>query len=213
MSLKDVLIDELRDLYSAENQLIKAMPKAAKKTESKELKKIFEDHMEETRGQVERLKSIFGILGKKPTGKHCEGMEGAIAEVKEALEEDEEGALMDAGILGAAMRVEHYEIAGYTVALAIARQLGEKEIVVHLNDTLKEEQNAARLVLNASKQILKEADADEDEDEKEEDSKPKSPKEQESEQESEQDEAEAASEVESSSTARKAVKKSSSKKK
>src|ERR1700712_2646505 len=103
MSLNDVLIDELRDLYSAENQLIKAMPKVAKQTDSDELKEIFKQHHEETKGHVERLKQVFGTLGKKPTGKHCEGMEGAIKEVQEALEEDEEGALKDAGIIGAAM--------------------------------------------------------------------------------------------------------------
>ena len=197
MSLKDVLIDELRDLYSAENQLLKAMPKVAKQTESDDLKQIFKQHNEESKGQVERLKQIFGILGKKPTGKHCEGMEGAIKEVQEALEEDEEGALKDAGIIGAAMRVEHYEIAGYTVATAMAKQIGEKEIAALLTETLKEEQNAAKLVLNAAKEVLKEADQDEEEDEEDEDSKPKSPKEQESERESEEDEAEAHEELES----------------
>jgi ferritin-like metal-binding protein YciE len=200
MSLKEVLIDELRDLYSAENQLLKAMPKAAKGIDSAELKEIFKQHNEESKGQVERLKQVFSQLGKKPTGKHCEGMEGAIKEVQEALEEDEEGALKDAGIIGAAMRVEHYEIAGYTVAIAIAKQLGEKEIVATLTETLKEEQNAGKLILTASKKVLKEADEDEDEDEEDEDSKPKSPKEQQSEQESEQDEAEAQTELKSGSS-------------
>ncbi len=198
MSLRDVLIDELRDLYSAENQLIKAMPKVAKATESEELKQIFQQHLEETKGQVERLKQVFEILGKKPTGKHCVGMEGAVDEAKEALEEDEEGALKDAGIIGAAMRIEHYEIAGYTVAIAIAKQMGEKEIVAHLTETLKEEQNAGKLVLTAAKKVLKEADEDEDDEETEEDSKPKSPKEQQSEQESEEDEQEAETEMASS---------------
>ncbi len=198
MSLRDVLIDELRDLYSAENQLIKAMPKVAKATESEELKQIFQQHLEETKGQVERLKQVFEILGKKPAGKHCVGMEGAVDEAKEALEEDEEGALKDAGIIGAAMRIEHYEIAGYTVAIAIAKQMGEKEIVAHLTETLKEEQNAGKLVLTAAKKVLKEADEDEDDEETEEDSKPKSPKEQQSEQESEEDEQEAEAEMASS---------------
>ena len=195
MSLKDVLIDELRDLYSAENQLLKAMPKVAKQTESEELKGIFKQHNEESKRQVERLKQVFGTLGKKPTGKHCEGMEGAIKEVQEALEEDEEGALKDAGIIGAAMRVEHYEIAGYTVAIMMAKQLGEKEIVGLLTETLKEEQNAAKQVLNAAKTVLKEADEDEEEDDEDEDAKPKSPKEQESEHESEEDEAQAQEEL------------------
>lgn len=195
MSLRDVLIDELRDLYSAENQQLKTMPKAAKKTESEELKKAFQAHIEETKTQVERLKTIFGLLGKKPTGKHCSGMEGALDEVKEALEEDEEGALKDAGIIGAAMRVEHYEVAGYTVAIAMSKQIGEKEVAAHLTETLKEEQNAAKTILTASKAILKEADEDEDDEETEEESKPKTPKEKQSEVESEQDERDAEPEM------------------
>ena len=157
MSLREVLIDELRDLYSAENQLVKSLPKAAKGAESAELKQIFIQHLEETKGQVERLKQSFEILGKKPTGKHCSGMEGAIEEVKEALEEDEEGALFDAGLMGAAVRVEHYEIAGYSAAILIATTLGQTEIVGLLKQTLAEEQNAAKLVITAAKGILKEA--------------------------------------------------------
>jgi ferritin-like metal-binding protein YciE len=207
MSLRDVLIDELRDLYSAENQLVKALPKTAKGTDSTELKEIFRAHLEETKGHVERLKQVFTMLGKKPTGKHCEGMEGAIKEVKEALEEDEEGALKDTMIIGGAARVEHYEIAGYTVAISIAKQLREKEIVATLTETLKEEQNASKLVMNASKKILKEA-ADEEEDDEDEDAKPKSPKEKESEVKSEQDEQDAAPELEASSApAKKSAKK------
>jgi ferritin-like metal-binding protein YciE len=219
MSLRDVLIDELRDLYSAENQLVKALPKTAKGTDSAELKQIFQTHLEETKGHVERLKQVFQMLGKKPTGKHCEGMEGAIKEVKEALEEDEEGALKDTMIIGGAARVEHYEIAGYTVAIAIAKQLGEKEIVATLTETLKEEQNAGKLVLNASKKILKDAAAEEDEDDEEAKAKspkakapktPKSAKEQESEMKSEQDEQEAAPELEASpALAKKSAKKAS----
>jgi ferritin-like metal-binding protein YciE len=200
MSLRDVLIDELRDLYSAENQLVKSLPKTAKGTDSAELKQIFQQHLEETKGQVERLKQVFGMLGKKPTGKHCEGMEGAIKEVKEALEEDEEGALKDCMIIGGAARVEHYEIAGYTVAISIAKQLGEKEIVALLTETLKEEQNAGKLVMNASKKILKDAAAEEEDEAEDEDAKPKSPKEKESEQKSEQDESEAKAEVDASAT-------------
>ena len=108
MALKDVLIDELRDMYSAENQLVKSMPKLAKGVESKELKQLFKQHGEETKGQVQRLREVFEYIGKKPTGKHCEGMEGVIKEGLEALEEDSEGASYDSGILGAALRTEHY---------------------------------------------------------------------------------------------------------
>ena len=191
MSLREVLIDELKDLYSAENQLVKALPKTAKATNSSELKQIFVTHLDETKGHVERLKQVFEILGKKPTGKHCSGMEGAIDEVKEALEEDSEGAVFDTGIIGAAARVEHYEIAGYTVAIAIAKQLGEKDIVAILTQTLTEELNAGKLVMSAAKTILKEAFLEEGDDRQEPAKKAKTAKEKKSEADSKQDEAEA----------------------
>ena len=191
MSLREVMIDELRDLYSAENQVIKALPKTAKATNSPELKQIFLNHLEESKNQVERLKQIFEIIGKKPTGKHCSGMEGAIDEVKEALGEDEDGALYDAGIIGGAARVEHYEIAGYSVAIALAKQLGETEIVGLLTQTLSEELNAAKAVMGASKLILKQAYLMEPDEKKTPDKKPKNAKEQLSEEESEEDESDA----------------------
>lgn len=215
MSLREVLIDELRDLYSAENQQLKAMPKVAKNTESDELKQIFTQHLEETKGQVERLKQVFESLGKKPTGKHCSGMEGAIDEVKEALEEDEEGAIFDAGLIGATARVEHYEIAGYSVAILIASTLGETEIAGLLKQTLAEEQAAAKQVLAISKSILKQALTEEG-DEPEPEKKPKSAKEKKSEAESQQDESDAADTLGKSaqdSVKSAAGKKSSSKKK
>ncbi len=199
MSLREVLIDELRDLYSAENQLIKALPKTAKAAESAELKQIFLTHLDETKGQVERLKQVFELLGKKPTGKHCSGMEGAIDEVKEALEEDSEGATFDAGIVGGAIRVEHYEIAGYSAAIAIAKTLGETEVVGLLTQTLAEESNAAKLVMTAAKTILKQALAEEGDDKQEPEKKPKNAKEKKSEQESEQDEHDAEGEMDKSS--------------
>jgi len=177
MSLREVLLDELKDLYSAENQLVKALPKTAKATNSPELKKIFETHFEETKGHVDRLKLVFEVLGKKPTGKHCEGMEGAIEEVKEALAEDAEGAVYDCGIIGGAARIEHYEIAGYTVSIAIARQLGESQVASILTETLNEELNASKLVMNASKVILKDALDEEGDDPSEPEKKPTTPKE------------------------------------
>ena len=191
MSLREVMIDELKDLYSAENQLVKSLPKTAKATNSTVLKQVFVNHLDETKSQVERLKRVFEILGKKPTGKHCSGMEGAIDEVKEALEEDEEGALYDAGILGGAARVEHYEIAGYTSAIAMAKQLGETEIAGLLTQTLSEELAAAKSVSAASKAILKEAYLMEPDEKKTPEKKPKNAKQQLSEQESEADEADA----------------------
>jgi ferritin-like metal-binding protein YciE len=192
MSLKDVLIDELRDLYSAENQIVKALPKIAKATSSPELKTIFATHFEETKGHVERLKQVFQIIGKKPTGQHCSGMEGLVEEGKEAIEKDEEGSDKDACLIGAAARVEHYEIAGYTVAIAIAKALKETEIAGILNETLAEEKNASKLVMGASKAILKESASEEDAEEEEDDNAPKSAEEEESERKSEEDEAAAA---------------------
>jgi len=106
MALKDVLIDELRDMYSAENQLVKALPKLAKGAKNSELKALFTAHLDETKGQVLRLKQVFEIFGEKPTGEHCNGMEGVIEEGADALEKDEEGPSFDSGIIGAALRFD-----------------------------------------------------------------------------------------------------------
>jgi ferritin-like metal-binding protein YciE len=129
-------------LYSAENQLVKALPKMAKGSRSPELKGLFTNHLEQTRGHVDRLKQAFEHLGEKPTGELCKGMEGLVKEGQEQLENDEEGAAKDVCIAGAALRVEHYEIAGYTAAIAIARTLGQDEIVELLTETLHEEEEA-----------------------------------------------------------------------
>src|ERR1700733_1923972 len=99
MALMDVLLDELRDMYSAENQLVKALPKLAKGAKDGGLKQLFKDHLEETKGQVLRLKEVFQILGEKSTGQHCSGMEGVVEEGTDALEKDEEGASFDSGLL------------------------------------------------------------------------------------------------------------------
>ena len=100
MALKEVLIDELRDMYSAENQLVKALPKLAKGAKDATLKKLFTDHLEETKGQVIRLRQVFENLGEKPTGQHCNGMEGVVEEGADALEKDEKGASFDSGLVG-----------------------------------------------------------------------------------------------------------------
>lgn len=162
MSLREVFVDELRDLYSAENQLVKALPKMAKGSTSEDLKELFTSHLEETKGHVERLKQVFEQLEEKPTGEHCKGMEGLVAEGKEQLENDDKGALKDVAIVGAALRVEHYEIAGYTAAIAIARQLGEDEIVALLTETLSEEQQASQKVLSQAKPLFAEVGAEEE---------------------------------------------------
>jgi ferritin-like metal-binding protein YciE len=188
MSLENVLIDEMRDLYSAENQLVKALPKMAKAAVSPELKNLFTTHLEETKGHVERLKQAFEQLGKKATGEHCNGMEGLIEEGKDAIEKDEEGATKDVCLAGAALRVEHYEIAGYTSVIAIAKTLGHKEIVSLLTETLNEEQEAGKKVLAQAKSSIVESNSQGDEDE-DDDAKPKSAKEKESDRKSKQDEA------------------------
>jgi ferritin-like metal-binding protein YciE len=142
MGLREVMLEELRDLYSAENQLVKALPKLAKAAEDDELQQAFSDHLEETKGQVERLKQVFSLLQEKPTGKHCNGMEGLIEEGKEAIDEEEEGEAYDIGLIGAGARVEHYEIAGYTAVIAMMKGLGLEEAAGHLAETLNEENSA-----------------------------------------------------------------------
>ena len=157
MALHDVLLGELRDMYSAENQLVKALPKLAKGAKNPDLKSLFAAHLEETKGQVLRLRKVFEILGEKPTGEHCNGMEGVIEEGKDALEKDETGASFDSGIVGAALRTEHYEIAGYTTTIAMAKTLGLKEVASLLTENLNEELTAAKKVLAAAQPILRES--------------------------------------------------------
>ena len=157
MALQDVLLDELRDMYSAENQLIKALPKLAKGAKDKTLKQLFTEHLEETKGQVVRLRQVFEHLDEKPTGQHCNGMEGIVEEGAETLEKDAEGPSFDAGIVGAALRTEHYEIAGYNACIAMAKTLGISEVVDLLKENLEEEVGAAKKITAAAQPILKAA--------------------------------------------------------
>src|SRR2546421_8862769 len=119
--LKELYIDELKDLYNAENQLLKALPKMAKAACSEELQEGFEEHLEQTQGHVQRLEKIFKSLDETPKGKKCVGMEGLVKEGGEVMAEDFDGALMDAALIGAAQRVEHYEIAAYGTASEFAK--------------------------------------------------------------------------------------------
>src|SRR5207245_3125482 len=112
-NLKKLYVDELKDLFSAENQLLKALPKMAKAASSEELRAGFEEHLEQTKGHVQRLEQIFKMLNENPKGKKCKGMEGLVEEGSEVMQEDFEDALLDAALIGAAQRVEHYEIAAY----------------------------------------------------------------------------------------------------
>ena len=126
-SLHELYVDELKDLYSAENQLVKALPKMAKAASSPGLAKAFTSHLKETEGHVARLEEIFAGLGISPKGKKCKAMEGLIEEGKELLSEDAEPEVMDAGLIAAAQRVEHYEMAGYGCVRTYAELLGEKK--------------------------------------------------------------------------------------
>jgi ferritin-like metal-binding protein YciE len=138
-TLEDLFVHELKDLFSAENQLVKALPKMAKAATHEELKAGFEEHLEETKGHVTRLEEIAEICGYKLSGHKCKAMEGLIEEGQELISEDAEDAVRDAGLIGAAQRVEHYEIAGYGTARALAAVLGHEEAVELLTETLDEE--------------------------------------------------------------------------
>jgi ferritin-like metal-binding protein YciE len=174
-------------MYSAENQLVKALPKLAKGAKDAKLKELFTAHLEETKGQVERLKEVFTHLEEKPTGEHCDGMEGIVKEGKSALEKDEEGASFDCGLIGAALRTEHYEIAAYQTTISMAKTLGMQDVVDLLTENLNEEMAAAAKITEAAKPIFMRSS-----EEPEKGKKPKSAKEKYSAQKSREDEKKAA---------------------
>jgi ferritin-like metal-binding protein YciE len=139
-TLEDLLVEELKDLFDAENQLTRALPKMAKAATAPELKEAFQEHLEVTRQQVERLTQVFGELGRPAKGKRCEAMKGLITEGRELIQLDIEPELLDAGLIGAAQKVEHYEMAGYGTVRTMAGILGYKEAAQLLETTLKEEE-------------------------------------------------------------------------
>ena len=145
-SLQDLMIEELKDIYNAENQLLKAMPRMAKKAKSQQLKAAFETHMKETEGQVKRLEQVFEALGEKAKGKKCHAMEGLLEEAKEMMGEDMEADVMDAALIAAAQKVEHYEIASYGTVRTYAQLLGNKEAARLLQQTLDEEGKTDKLL-------------------------------------------------------------------
>ena len=155
--LKELYVDELKDLYSAENQLVKALPKMAKAASSDELRQGFEEHLEQTKEHVARLEKIFQTLDESPKGKKCAGMEGLVKEGSEVIGEDFEGAVKDAALIGAAQRVEHYEIAAYGTASEFARILGESEHVSLLERTLEEEKETDQKLSELGKEINQQA--------------------------------------------------------
>src|ERR1051325_2612429 len=136
-TLEDLLHHELKDLYSAENQRVKALPKMAKAATNEDLSAGFKEHLEQTKTHVERLNQIAEELGKKLTGHKCKAMEGLIAEGAELISEDADENVRDAGLIGAAQRVEHYEIAGYGTAAALAEKLGLSDVAEILAETLE----------------------------------------------------------------------------
>jgi ferritin-like metal-binding protein YciE len=153
-TLEQLYISELRDLYSAENQLLKALPKMAKGASSPELKDAFEKHLEQTKGHVERLEQIFQQLDESPRGKTCHGMKGLIEEGSEILKEDGEDSVLDAGIIVAAQKVEHYEIAGYGSVRTFANLLNQDEAARVLQSTLDEESETNEILNGLAEGII-----------------------------------------------------------
>jgi ferritin-like metal-binding protein YciE len=145
-SLRELYVDELKDLYSAEKQILQALPKMVKKASNAKLKKALQDHLEVTQMQLERLDKVFEEIGKSPRGKKCKGMEGLLEEGKEMMQEDMEPEVMDAALIAAAQRVEHYEMAGYGTVRTYAQLLGETNQAKLLQKTLDEEGDADKLL-------------------------------------------------------------------
>jgi ferritin-like metal-binding protein YciE len=153
-SLDQLLEEELRDIYDAEKQLVKALPKMAKAAASEELREALDEHLQVTKGQVERLEQIFEKLGTKAKGKSCAGMKGLIEEGEEVMGQDASNELKDAAIIGAAQRVEHYEIAAYGTARTFAERLGNEEVAELLQETLTEEEEADERLTEISEGLL-----------------------------------------------------------
>jgi len=157
-SLQDLFVEELKDLYSAENQILKAGPKMSKAIENEDLKSAIDEHLRITEKQVDRLERIFKKLGEKPTGKKCHGMEGLLEENKELLGEDAEQDVLEAGLIVGQQKVEHYEIAGYGSAVTFAKLLGDQEAADLLAQTLEEEKMADKMLTQIAEQINVQAD-------------------------------------------------------
>jgi ferritin-like metal-binding protein YciE len=156
-SFRQLYIDELKDLYSAEMQMVKTLPKLAKTSSNAQLRQAFERHLRETSEQVSRLEHIFDMLEEKPTGKKCLGMEGLVKEGSETMQEAYRDEVMDAALISAAQRVEHYEIAGYGTVRAFAELLGENEHVSLIEQTLEEEKQADQTLTRLAEQINSQA--------------------------------------------------------
>jgi ferritin-like metal-binding protein YciE len=156
-TLDSLFVSELKDLYSAENQITKALPKLIKAASSEDLRGAFEHHLKETQGHVQRLEKVFQILGSSPRGKTCNGMKGVLEEGAEVLDETAEGSVRDAALISAAQRVEHYEMAGYGTVRSYAEILGQSEISEILEETLEEERAADQKLTEISHKLNSEA--------------------------------------------------------
>jgi ferritin-like metal-binding protein YciE len=188
-TLHDAFLDELRDAYDAEKQLLKALPKLAKRSSSSQLRQAFESHLEETKGQVDKLEQVFASLNEKVRGKHCDGIAGIIEEGKSIMEEDFDETTMDACLIAAGQRAEHYEMAAYGTLVAWARAMSHEKAATLLEEILDEEKAADQKLTKvaegginksaAASEASEEEDDEEEEDEEEEendDESPESPK-------------------------------------
>ncbi|HZS56631.1 MAG TPA: ferritin-like domain-containing protein [Bryobacteraceae bacterium] len=166
-ALQELLIDEMQDLLHAENQLVKALPKMARAASNPKLKQAFENHLEETKGHVERLKQAFELLGSKPKAKVCKAMQGLVEEGSEQIQEgkDKQDSVADLMLVAAAQKVEHYEISGYGTLRAVAEQLGQSKVAKLLAQTLSEEEKADKLLTQLSPPLLNEASQQPEEEE------------------------------------------------
>ena len=165
-SLRDLYVEQLKDLYNAEQQLIKALPKMAKAASSEELKAAFEDHLGQTRQHAQRIETIFEQMGEKAEGKKCKAMEGLVEEGGEVIKEDMDEGIKDAALIAAAQRVEHYEIAGYGCVRAYATRLGEDDAATLLSQTLQEEKEADEALNDIAEELNIEVPQESDQSEK-----------------------------------------------
>lgn len=153
-SLQDLLVQELHDIYNAENQITKALPKMAKAATSPELQRAFQEHLQQTEGQIKRLEQAFNLMGEPVKGKRCEGMAGIIEEGKETLEEDAEDSVRDAALIAAAQKVEHYEIASYGCVATYADMLGLDDVAQLLRATLGEEEETDQHLSDLAESVI-----------------------------------------------------------
>lgn len=164
-SLETLMKEELKDIYDAEKQIARALPKMVKASESDSLKSALQDHLQVTKKQIKRLEKVFEELGQAAKGRHCPGMKGILDEGQEVEDRDAENGMGDAGIIGAAQKVEHYEIAAYGTLKAFAEKLGIQNVAQLLEETLQEEKQADQKLSQISGEILEASEAEEEEDE------------------------------------------------